>query len=182
MRLVPGQFVVHPHHGPAVVLDRQVRQLKGKDVAYVDLEIQDKGLRISVPEAGIKDIGVRDVSSHTTVRKLMSLLAKPSEHVEQQWSRRIKAFQEKLSTGDLPRVAEVVRDLHRRQTEKELSMAERMLHREAVEVLAAEVAIVLDITPVEAEDVMAQAIDGTPLKDLGLDRGKTTRLAAQQAA
>lgn len=182
MRLVPGQFVVHPHHGPAVVLDRQVRQLKGKDVAYAELEIQDKGLRISVPESMIKDIGVRDVSSHTAVRKLMSLLAKPSEHVEEQWSRRIKAFQEKLATGDLPRVAEVVRDLHRRQAEKELSMAERMLHREAVEMLAAEVAIVLDITPLEAEDVMAQAVDGTPLKDLGLDRGKAPKQAAKQAA
>jgi len=182
MRLVPGQFVVHPHHGPAVVLDRKVRQLKGKDVAYVELEIQDKGLRISVPESMVKTIGVRDVSSHTTVRKLMSLLAKPSDHVEEQWSRRLKAFQEKLATGDLPRVAEVVRDLHRRHEVKELSMAERMLHREAVDVLAAEVAIVLDISAAEAEDVMAQAIDGTPLKDLGLDRGKATRQAAKQAA
>lgn len=182
MRLVPGQFVVHPHHGPAVVLDRQVRQVKGRDVAYVELDIQDKGLRISVPESGIKDIGVRGVSSHTTVRKLMSLLAKPSEHVEQQWSRRIKAFQEKLATGDLPRVAEVVRDLHRRDTDKELSMAERMIYREAVEMLAAEVAIVLDVTPLEAEDVMSQAIEGTPLKDLGLDRGKGSKQTAKQAA
>jgi CarD family transcriptional regulator len=124
---------------------------------------------------------VSSSSTPTTVPRSCST-AKPSEHVEQQWSRRIKAFQEKLSTGDLPRVAEVVRDLHRRQSEKELSMAERMLHREAVEVLAAEVAIVLDITPAEAEDVMAQAIDGTPLKDLGLDRGKAIKQAAKQAA
>ena len=181
MRLVPGQFVVHPHHGPAVVLDRQVRQLKGKEVAYVELEIQDKGLRISVPEAMIKDIGVRDVSSHTTVRKLMSLLAKPSEHVEEQWSRRIKSFQEKLATGDLPRVAEVVRDLHRRQADKDLSMAERTLLADATAILAAEVAIVLDINVAEAEDVMLQAVDGTPLKDLGLDRGKEAK-RAQQAA
>ncbi|REE04949.1 hypothetical protein LG284_10175 [Citricoccus nitrophenolicus] len=181
MRLVPGQFVVHPHHGPAIVLDRQVRQLKGKDVAYVELEIQDKGLRISVPESMVKDIGVRDVSSHTQVRKLMSLLAKPSEYVEEQWSRRLKAFQEKLATGDLPRVAEVVRDLHRRQAEKDLSMAERTLYRDAVEILAAEVAIVLDVSVVEAEDVMVQAIDGTPLKDLGLDRGKDSKHAKQAA-
>ncbi|GAA4779874.1 CarD family transcriptional regulator [Citricoccus nitrophenolicus] len=181
MRLVPGQFVVHPHHGPAVVLDRQVRQLKGKDVAYVELDIQDKGLRISVPESMVKDIGVRDVSSHTQVRKLMSLLAKPSEHVEEQWSRRLKAFQEKLATGDLPRVAEVVRDLHRRQAEKDLSMAERTLYRDAVEVLAAEVAIVLDISVVEAEDVMVQAVDGVPLKDLGLDRGKDIKRDRQAA-
>ena len=181
MRLVPGQFVVHPHHGPAVVLDRQVRQLKGQDIAYVELDIQDKGLRISVPESMVKDIGVRDVSSHTQVRKLMSLLAKPSEHVEEQWSRRLKAFQEKLATGDLPRVAEVVRDLHRRQEEKDLSMAERTLYRDAAEVLAAEVAIVLDISVVEAEDVMVQAVDGVPLKDLGLDRGKDVKRDRQAA-
>jgi CarD family transcriptional regulator len=181
MRLVPGQFVVHPHHGPAVVLDRQVRQLKGKDVAYVELDIQDKGLHISVPESMVKYIGVRDVSSHTQVRKLMSLLAKPGEHVEEQWSRRLKAFQEKLATGDLPRVAEVVRDLHRRQAVKDLSMAERTLHREAVEIIAAEVAIVLDISVAEAEDVMNQAIDGTPLKDLGLDRGKDAKRERQAA-
>lgn len=179
MRLVPGQFVVHPHHGPAVVLSRTSRQVQGQEVTYLELDLQEAGLTISLPESKIAEVGIRDLSSHTQVRKLMSLLQKPGEDEEKQWSRRIKACQEKLNSGELRRVAEVARDLYRRGQVEGLSMAERTLHREAVSMLGAEIALVLDVSLEEAEDVMNQAIDGTPLTRLGLDRGKKSNRSAK---
>src|SRR5699024_2731735 len=105
------------------------------------------------PEDSLSEIGVRDLASHTRLRKLMSLLAKTGDKLEQQWSRRLKALREKLATGELDNVAEVARDLYRRQQEKELSMAERNLYQ-------------------EAQKTIDGAIDGVPLTRLGLERGK----------
>lgn len=172
MRVVQGQVVVHPQHGPAVVRDRTHRQVKGQDIAYLELDLQNSGMTIAIPESRVTDIGIRNLSSHTQVRKLMSLLQKPSGDQEKQWSRWIKACQEKLNSGELHRVAEVARDLHRREQEHELSMSEKSLQREAVTMLASEIALVLEISTEEAEEIINQAIDGTPLTRLGLDRGK----------
>ena len=76
MRLTLGKFVVHPQHGPAEVVERKTRKVKGEDVEYVVLEVEDQRLQIAVPEDSLSEIGVRDLASHTRLRKLMSLLAK----------------------------------------------------------------------------------------------------------
>ncbi|WP_136089391.1 CarD family transcriptional regulator [Auritidibacter ignavus] len=175
MRLTPGKFVVHPQHGPAEVVSRSTKKIKGEDVDYVVLEVQEQRLQIAVPESSLSEIGVRDLSSHTRLRKLMSLLAKDGDTLEKQWSRRLKALREKLATGDLDNVAEVARDLYRRQKEKELSMAERNLYQEAKDMIIAEVALVLDVDHDEAERTIDGAIDGVPLTRLGLDRGKESK-------
>lgn len=172
MRLTLGKFVVHPQHGPAEVVERKTRKVKGEDVEYVVLEVEDQRLQIAVPEDSLSEIGVRDLASHTRLRKLMSLLAKTGDKLEKQWSRRLKALREKLATGDLDNVAEVARDLYRRQQEKDLSMAERNLYQEAKDMLVSEVALVLDVDHEEAEKTIDGAIDGVPLTRLGLDRGK----------
>lgn len=172
MRLALGEFVVHPQHGPAEVVERTNRTVKGEDVTYVVLDVKAKGLRITMPEKNLSEVGVRNLSSHTQVRKLMSLMQKTGEPLEEQWSRRLKVLREKLASGDLAKVAEVVRDMYRRDQEKELSTAERDVHREAVDMLATEIALVLQVDAEEAEATMIRAIDGTPLTQLGLDRGK----------
>ena len=94
MRLTLGKFVVHPQHGPAEVVERKTRKVKGEDVEYVVLEVEDQRLQIAVPEDSLSEIGVRDLASHTRLRKLMSLLAKTGDKLEKQWSRRLKALRE----------------------------------------------------------------------------------------
>src|SRR5699024_11629089 len=97
--LTLGKFVVHPQHGPAEVVERKTRKVNGEDVDYVVLEVEDQRLQIAVPEDCLSEIGVRDLASHTRLRKLMSLFAKTGDKLETQWSRRLKALREKLATG-----------------------------------------------------------------------------------
>src|SRR5690625_3738541 len=104
MRLTLGDFVVAAQHGPAEVVERKTRKVKGEDVDYVVLEVEDQRLQIAVPEDSLSEIGVRDLASHTRLRKLMSLLAKTGDKLEQQWSRRLKALREKLARSEERRV------------------------------------------------------------------------------
>src|SRR5699024_1011476 len=112
MRLTLGKFVVHPQHGPAEVVERKTRKVKGEDVDYVVLEVEEQRLQIAVPEDSLSEVRVRDLASQTGLRKLMSLLAKAVDKLEQQWSRRLKALREKLASGELDNVAEVTHALY----------------------------------------------------------------------
>src|SRR5690625_260506 len=84
MRLTLGKFVVHPQHGPAEVVERKTRKVKGEDVEYVVLEVEEQRLQIAVPEDSLSEIVVRELASHTRLRKLMSLLAKTGDKLEKQ--------------------------------------------------------------------------------------------------
>ena len=170
MRLTIGKFVVHL----GTVLRRSLSVKPGR--SKVKTSSRGTGSRRPAPQIAVPEDSCQKlasvISSHTRLRKLMSLLAKTGDKLEKQWSRRLKALREKFATGDLDNVAEVARDLYRRQQEKDLSMAERNLYQEAKDMLVAEVALVLDVDHEEAERTIDGAIDGVPLTRLGLDRGK----------
>ena len=79
----------------------------------------------------------------------------------------MKANQEKIATGELERVAEVVRDLGRRRDAKGLSMAEKDLFRDAQSPLVAEVALALEVDQDRATEILEQVATGTPLSEFG---------------
>lgn len=167
MQFTPGQLVVHPHHGPATVADRKVRKVKGDDVAYITLQIHHQDLTISIPESKAEEVGVREVCDRVRLRRLLEIIQEPTTSEEQQWSRRMKANQEKIATGELERVAEVVRDLGRRRDSKGLSMAEKDLFRDAQSPLVAEVALALEVDQDRATEILELVATGTPLTEFG---------------
>ncbi|MFC7401802.1 CarD family transcriptional regulator [Citricoccus sp. GCM10030269] len=167
MQLSPGKLVVHPHHGPAAVTNRTQRTVKGAEVTYIELTVRSSGLVVSIPESRVEEVGIREVYDRAHLRKLLEVVQESSGVEEKQWSRRMKANQEKVASGMLEQIAEVVRDLGRRRDTKGLSMAEKDLFRSAQVPLAAEVGLALGITEDEAVEVIDAVANGASLDELG---------------
>ena len=113
MNLQPGSTVVHPHHGPATVVGRFARTVRGESVEYVDLAVHGGTLQVSVPAARADEIGIRDLPDSGELHRFAEVLCGPSTPEESQWSRRIKAQRELLISGDPVKLAGLVRDLLR---------------------------------------------------------------------
>ena len=136
-----GDVVVYPHHGAALIVDIETRTLKGEPTEYWVLHIQQSDLVVRVPRKNVEEVGVRDVVDAEGLKRVFEVLCTP--HVEEptNWSRRYKANQEKLASGDVNKVAEVVRDLWRREQDRGLSAGEKRMLSKARQVLVGELAL-----------------------------------------
>src|ERR1700710_810445 len=132
-----GETVVYPNHGAAVIEDIETRQIKGEDRLYLVLRIvAQNDLVVRVPACNLDLVGVRDVVDQAGLERVVDVLR--AEHTEEptNWSRRYKANLEKLHSGDVLKVAEVVRDLWRRERERGLSAGEKRMLAKARDILA----------------------------------------------
>ncbi|WP_062071419.1 CarD family transcriptional regulator [Demequina sediminicola] len=141
MNFAVGETVVYPHHGAAKIQDIKKRIIKGEEKTYLKLKVAQGDLTIEVPAENVDLVGVRDVVDQAGLEKVFDVLREPYVEEPTNWSRRYKANVEKLASGDVIRVSEVVRDLSRRDTDKGLSAGEkRMLHK-ARQILVSELAL-----------------------------------------
>lgn len=147
-----GETVVYPHHGAATIEEITTRKFGGEDKTYLTLRVAQGDLTIQVPAENVDLVGVRDVVDEEGYQEVMGVLRE--EHTEEpsNWSRRFKANQEKIATGDIVRVAEVVRDLSRRDSLKGLSAGEKRMLSKARQILTSELALARDIDEDAAND------------------------------
>ncbi|ETZ44670.1 carD-like/TRCF domain protein [Mycobacterium avium MAV_061107_1842] len=118
-----GDTVVYPHHGAALVEAIETRTIKGEQKEYLVLKVAQGDLTVRVPAENAEYVGVRDVVGQEGLDKVFQVLRAPHTEEPTNWSRRYKANLEKLASGDVNKVAEVVRDLWRRDQERGLSAA-----------------------------------------------------------
>lgn len=147
-----GETVVYPHHGAAVIEDITTRNFAGEDRTYLTLRVIQGDLTIQVPAENVDMVGVRDVVDEDGFQEVLDVLRE--EHAEEpsNWSRRYKANHEKIATGDIIRVAEVVRDLSRRDSSKGLSAGEKRMLAKARQILTSELALARDVDEETAND------------------------------
>ncbi|MEY4348055.1 MAG: hypothetical protein RIS43_474 [Actinomycetota bacterium] len=136
-----GETVVYPHHGASTIEAITTRNIKGMDIEFLVLKVQAGGLKIEVPSANAEYVGVRDVVSAEGLQKVFGVLRQPYIEEPTNWSRRYKANVEKIASGDVIKVAEVVRDLYRRNEDRGLSAGEKRMLVKAVQILRSEVAL-----------------------------------------
>jgi CarD family transcriptional regulator len=160
MRFTAGQTVIHPHHGPATVIEVFDRTMKGEVRHYLGLEAHRSTLRVAVPVEKVDEVGLRRVASETQARELLEVLRGPSDVMEETWSRRFKANQEKLRLGNLLVTAGVVRDLMRREAERGLSAGEKGMLRHAEQPVLAELALSLSLADGDVEDLLRSTVLG----------------------
>jgi CarD family transcriptional regulator len=146
-----GDKVVYPHHGAAIVEKKEKRVLDGKRRSYLVLRVATSDLTLMVPEDKTEDVGIRQVISRKDVKKVFEVFKQPDSTPQANWSRRYKAHVEKLGSGDIFEVAEVVRNLAYREKEKGLSTGEKRVLQRAKEILISELSFALNIDPSEAE-------------------------------
>lgn len=159
MTFAVGETVVYPNHGAAVIEDLETRKIKGEDQLYLVLRIVGQNdLVVRVPACNLDLVGVRDVVDAAGLEKVFDVLR--AQHAEEpaNWSRRYKANLEKLHSGNVMKVAEVVRDLWRRGNDRGLSAGEKRMLSKARQVLTSELALAENCDEVRAEELLDEVL------------------------
>ena len=157
MKFEVGETVVYPHHGAAEIIEVSEKTIRGETKVYLKLRVSrseaknavledsrtpmQNELIIQVPQESVEAVGVRDVIDKKGVKQVFDVLR--AEFVEEptNWSRRYKANLEKLASGDVVKVSEVVRDLWRRDQDRGLSAGEKRMLAKARQILISELAL-----------------------------------------
>lgn len=154
-----GETVVYPNHGAAVIEDLETRTIKGEEKLYLVLRIIGQNdLVVRVPAANLDLVGVRDVVDEKGLKKVFEVLCQPHTEEPANWSRRYKANLEKLHSGNVLKVAEVVRDLWRRERDRGLSAGEKRMLAKARQILVSELALAEKVDEERAEQMLEEVL------------------------
>ena len=151
-----GDMVVYPRHGAAKVEAITERTVKGITREYLQLSVlSSDGLVINVPVDNAKKVGVRDIVDANEVAKVFEILRTPIIEKEMNWSRRYKLNVEKIATGDVNKIAEVVRDLAQRDVDEHgLSAGEKRMLTKARNILTSEISLSEKLDETEAQRLL----------------------------
>ncbi len=153
----------------------------GKKEDYLILETIINEMTLRVPVAKLQDVGVRPPVNPDELEDLVSVLSKADPRVPANWSRRFKNHQEKLKSGDVYQVAEVVRNLAARNRDASLSAAERTMYERARVNLISEIAPALKVSKEEAEEFLNAALEKGVLKPVKVVKKKTEAVKKAEA-
>ena len=146
-----GDNVVYPHHGAGKVLRKEVKEVLGESREYLTIKILHNDMTVMVPCENAALAGLRRVIDEETVKKVLSVLSDDVSEMPKNWNRRFKHNRDKIKTGDIYELAEVVRNLAIREHEKGLSTGEKQMFTRAKKILASELMYALDKDEDEAE-------------------------------
>jgi CarD family transcriptional regulator len=160
-----GDNVVYPHHGAGKVLKKEVRKMFGSEREYLTIKILHNDMTVMVPCENAALAGLRRVIDEETVLKVLAVLQADVSEMPKNWNRRFKHNRDKIKTGDIYELAEVVRNLAIREYDKGLSTGEKQMFTRAKKILASELMYALDKDEDEAEAHLDQLLlDGAGVK------------------
>lgn len=148
--LSPGKSVIHPSHGLTTVTEITTRTIGGEERRYIVLERPEEHLVLHVPEDASEEIGLRAVIDENEIAEVLSVLSEESGAATMGWRKLRAKNEQRLQSGELVRVAAVLRDLTAREAEKGLTMTDRRIYDEARARLGNELREVLEDEDVEA--------------------------------
>ena len=146
----PNEFVVYPAHGVGQIVSIEEQEIAGAKLELFVVSFEKDKMTLRVPTHKATEIGMRSLSSPEIIEKAMATLKGKARVKRAMWSRRAQEYEQKINSGDLIAIAEVVRDLHRNDDQREQSYSERQLYEAALERLTREVAAVDDGDEVSA--------------------------------
>ncbi|MBL5974586.1 MAG: CarD family transcriptional regulator [Leucobacter sp.] len=159
MQFEVGETVVYPHHGAAKIIEVKKRKLGGEEKLFLKLQVNQGDLTIEVPAENCDLVGVRDVIDQEGLERVFEVLRAPFTEEPTNWSRRYKANLEKLASGDVIKVSEVVRDLWRRDQEvRSLSAGEKRMLAKARQILVSELALAEKTDEEQASKVLDEVL------------------------
>lgn len=140
-----GDKAVYPAQGVAEVISIEEKDIAGQRMKFYVLRILDTNRKIMVPTQNAKNVGLRPPISESGIREIFAILKKRTIAFDNQtWNRRYRGFMDKIKTGSVFDVAEVMRDLYRLKAEKSLSFGERRMLETARALIVKEIAIARD--------------------------------------
>ncbi len=138
----PNEYVVYPAHGVGQIISIEEQEVAGFKLELFVITFEKDKMTLRVPTNKAVEVGMRSLSSPDVIAQAMKTLRGKAKVKRAMWSRRAQEYEQKINSGDLISIAEVVRDLHRADDQREQSYSERQLYEAALERLTREVAAV----------------------------------------
>ena len=154
-----GDNVVYPHHGAGKVLKKELRKMFGEEREYLTIKILHNDMTVMVPCENAALAGLRRVIDEETVKKVLAVLEDDVSEMPKNWNRRFKHNRDKMKTGDIFELAEVVRNLAQRDQEKGLSTGEKQMFSKAKRILASELMYAKGMEEEEAREFLEEVLE-----------------------
>jgi CarD family transcriptional regulator len=162
-----GDQVVYPHHGAGKVLKKELKEVLGDRREYLTIQILHNDMTVMVPTENAGKAGLRRVIGDEEVEKVLAVLRDDVSQMPKNWNRRFKHNRDKIKTGDVYELAEVVRNLAIRESEKGLSTGEKQMYTRAKKILASELMYALEMEEDEAEEHLDRLIEDAHAERVG---------------
>ena len=154
-----GDQVVYPHHGAGKVVKKEQKEVLGETREYLTIKILHNDMTVMVPCCNAGKAGLRRVIGEEDVARVLSVLRDDVSQMPKNWNRRFKHNRDKIKTGDVFELAEVVRNLAIRENDKGLSTGEKQMFTRAKKILASELMYALEMEEGEAEEYIDNLIE-----------------------
>ncbi len=171
-----GDKVVYPHHGAGTVVKKEMREVLGEKREYLTIRILHNDMTVNVPCENAEKVGLRRVIDEKMVEQVVKALTGNGTVMPKNWNRRFKHNRDKMKTGDIFELAEVVRNLSLRDHEKGLSTGEKQMFVKAKKILSSELMYAKDMDEEEAADWLEDVLSGVGKRKR--KSKKTTKVAA----
>ena len=155
-----GDKVVYPHHGAGTVVRKELKLVLQQEREYLTIQILHNDMIVNVPTENAERVGLRKVIDERMVEQVLEVLNGNGTTMPKNWNRRFKYNRDKMKTGDIFELAEVVRNLSLREQEKGLSTGEKQMFVKAKKILASELMYAKDMD----EDETAEWLDEVLLR------------------
>ena len=153
-----GDKIVYPMHGAGIIDSVEIKEFLGKEKEYFILKMPIGNMDISIPKSNINKMNIRDVISKEEGEKILKILEEDPEDLNNNWNLRYRENQEILKTGDIFKIANMVRDLVALDDDKELSTTEKKLLNRARRIMASELVMSGSLKKDDAEKMIDESI------------------------
>ena len=155
---VIGDKVVYPMHGAGIIESIEEKEILGETRAYYILHIPYGNMQVMVPVDNSEQAGIRPTVSSEKVDQIYGLLGEESTQMDDNWNRRFRENMEKLKTGDIGEVAQVVRNLMRVDRVKKLSTGEKKMLANAKQILISEIVLVKELSETDIDELLEDIV------------------------
>ena len=153
-----GSKIVHPMHGAGIIRKIEEKKILGEIKQYYILELPSGDMNVMIPVESEESVGIRTIVDKSVALAAIEILKLESTHMDPNWNRRHRENMDKLKTGDILKVAEVVRNLMRVNRVKSLSAGEAKTLANARQILISEIILSCDISEEEAVKIVEEAV------------------------
>jgi CarD family transcriptional regulator len=163
-----GDKVVYPMHGAGIIQDIEEKNILGEKTAYYIIKMPGE-VKVMVPTAKAEEIGMRNIIDGETASKVFQVLETDSTEMSLNWNKRYRDNMEKMKSGDIYEVADVVRNLSFKQKERGLSTGEKKMLLNAKQILVSELTLAENAQKEAIEELVDSKIDKSFAEYNGLD-------------
>ena len=153
-----GDKIVYPMHGAGIIEKIEEKKILDEIREYYILKVPCGDMKIMIPVDSSREIGIRSIVTEDELDDVMKILEGESSEMSANWNRRYRENMEKLKTGDMQEVAEVVRNLMRTDRQKKLSTGEKKMLTNAKQILTSEIILIKGIDLIEANSIVDEAV------------------------